>query len=191
MALNRRRSPVALRLLAVPAVATVILGAAACTGAGGHPPASAAGGASSGAVRASASAGDLDEGETAHHYIPATGKAVVVAYRNRNLSVVTDRNRFGPVTITDTAKVASLVDLINSAPVGPPMSCPAPMGTVMTMQLQFRTAPAGSTVIVTSYGCWGMNVVIPGRLGFLLAGGPDTIARIEEILDLPWPVPSP
>jgi hypothetical protein len=217
MAVDQRSRSVAVRLLAMTAVAGVALVAGACGRATGNPSGSvAAGGSTPASAPAAGSTGSAAPGGSSgssgaplgtggstrgtggfaapHQFIPATAKAVVVVYDDRGLGVVTDRDQFGPVTITDSAKIAGLVNLVNSAAVATPQvrACPMIVGGGQTMHLQFLSGVGGATVgtvTISASPCLGMITNLPSKPRITLVGGPDTIVAVEKILGVTWPTP--
>ncbi len=126
--------------------------------------------------------------------IPDTAKAAVVVLDNRGPGVVTEKDEYGPVTITDPTRLGALIKLLNSASMQLPAvrHCPNLSNGGGGMRLDFRAAPTGPSVAVvsiTTSGCPSMTVKPTGAPPATLDGGPDTVILIEQLLSLPWPHP--
>jgi hypothetical protein len=111
----------------------------------------------------------------------------------QTLAAVTDRNMFGPVTVTDVTRVSKVAALINGAPPRVPAIIRCPMQGTGNLTLVFKMSvngPAAATVVISTSGCPGI-VVHPASGGLIgRDGGPDTVKEIESILGVPWPTPA-
>ena len=118
---------------------------------------------------------------------------LVASLTAQTLAAVTDRDLYGPVTVTDAAKVSRVAAVINAAPRRVPAIVQCPMQGTGSLTLVFESSvngPPAVTVTISTSGCPGM-VVRPAAGGVIgLDGGPDAVKQIESILGLPWPQPA-
>lgn len=124
--------------------------------------------------------------------IPPEATVVVASMVVQRLGVVTDRNMYGPVTVTDPARVSKIVALINRTPSEGirAMRCPMQAGGGMT--LVFRSSVPGSvvaTVLINTSGCPGITVRPAAGGVVFLAGGVEVAGQVITILGVPWPKP--
>jgi len=125
--------------------------------------------------------------------VPASSTVLVASLTAQTLGVVTDRDIFGPVTVTNAPRVSQVAHLINSAPRRVAAIARCPMEGTGNLTIVFESSASGppaATVIISTSGCPGITVrpAAGGVIG--LDGGPDTVKQIESILGLPWPKPA-
>ncbi len=125
--------------------------------------------------------------------VPPGSTVLVASMIAQTLAAVTDKNIYGPVTLTDAARVSKVAAVINSAPPRVPAIVRCPMQGTGNLTLVFERSvngPAVATVVISTSGCPGMIVhtASGGVIGF--DGGPDTVREIESILGVPWPQPA-
>lgn len=125
--------------------------------------------------------------------VPPSSTVLVASLTAQTRGVVTDRDIYGPVTVTNAGRVSQVAHLINDAPRRVPSIARCPLEGPGSMTLVFESSvsgPPAATVTIGTTGCPGM-VVRPAAGGVIgLDGGPDTVKQIESILDLPWPQPA-
>ena len=124
---------------------------------------------------------------------PAGSTVLVASLTAQTLAAVTDKNMYGPVTVTNAALVSQVAAVINSAPPRVAAIARCPMQGTGNLTLVFERSvngPAVATVMISTSGCPGMTVhtASGGVIGF--DGGPDTVKQIESILGVPWPQPA-
>lgn len=119
--------------------------------------------------------------------IPGTAKVVVVAPILGDGPVNADE---APVVITDPAKVAKIVAVVNALqpfPVGH-MMCPMYRGP--SMRLTFRAAPTSpdlAVVTANTTGCQTVGVSISGHQYPMLAGAVAMEKQVTTIAGVRWP----
>jgi hypothetical protein len=125
--------------------------------------------------------------------ISPSSTVLVASLTAQTRGVVTDRDLYGPVAVTDAAKVSHVAAVINAASRRVPAIAQCPMQGTGSLTLVFESSvkgPPAVTVTISTSGCPGM-VVRPTAGGVIgLDGGPDTVKQIESILGLPWPQPA-
>jgi hypothetical protein len=125
--------------------------------------------------------------------VPPSSTVLVASLTAQTRGVVTDRDLYGPVTVTDAAKVSQVAAVINAAPRRVPAIAQCPMQGTGSLTLVFESSvngPPAVTVTISTSGCPGM-VVRPASGGVIgLDGGPDTVKQIESFLGVPWPQPA-
>ena len=125
--------------------------------------------------------------------VPPSSTVLVASLTAQTLGVVTDRDIYGPVTVTNAGRVAQVAHLINNAPPRVAAIARCPMEGTGNLTIVFESSASGppaATVIISTSGCPGITVrpAAGGVIG--LDGGADTVKQIESILDLPWPKPA-
>ncbi|HEY7175783.1 MAG TPA: hypothetical protein VH442_12775 [Micromonosporaceae bacterium] len=129
----------------------------------------------------------------ASHAIPAGATVVSASYVSDQLGVVTDRNMFGPITVTNASVVARAASAINSQPATRAVLLHCPQQGPGGMTLQFKASangPAIATAVINSSGCQGVLVRTPNGGIAALSGGPALIRSLESILGVNWPRPT-
>jgi hypothetical protein len=125
--------------------------------------------------------------------IPADLPVLTIQYQASSVGVVTDKNEYGPQTVTDASKVARVAAVINALPAQPSIRpCP---GLFSQLSLAFRGSPtaAPTTLVTIEPGGCGLVQVRQGPNGAptLLDGSQgDPVSQILDILGLPWPHPN-
>jgi len=125
--------------------------------------------------------------------VPPNATVLVTSLTAQTLGVVTDRDMYGPVTVTDAARVSQVAGVINSAPRRVAAIARCPMEGTGNLTIVFASSASGppaATVIISTSGCPGITArpAAGGVIG--LDGGADTVKQIESILGLPWPKPA-
>jgi len=124
--------------------------------------------------------------------IPASAAEVIATLTTDQLTAITDRDTFGPITVRNANVVAKAAAAINAQE-------PSRVGLVHcamqgpgAMTLQFRT-PNGTvlaTAVINTSGCPGVMIRPAGGGVLVLSGGADLVAQLESILGVDWPRPS-
>jgi hypothetical protein len=125
--------------------------------------------------------------------VPPSSTVLVASLTAQTLGVVTDRDIYGPVTVTNAGRVSQVAQLINNAPHRVAAIARCPVEGTGSLTLVFESSASGppaATVIISTTGCPGITVrpATGGVIG--LDGGADTVKQIESILGLPWPKPA-
>lgn len=102
------------------------------------------------------------------------------------------RKRYGPTEVTDPARVAAVIALVNSAPMELPGErfCPLMIADGGDMSVTFTAGTGGPTVATAEImfmGCEGFRVTVTGTDPVALTGGRATADRIIDLLGLGWP----
>lgn len=129
----------------------------------------------------------------ASHAIPADATVVSASYVADQLGVVTDRNMFGPITVTNADVVARAASAINDQPAQRAVLLHCPQQGPGGMTLQFKASANGpviATAVINSSGCQGVLVRTPNGGIAALSGGPALIRSLESILGVNWPRPT-
>ena len=125
---------------------------------------------------------------TATATIPADLKVLTVSYRASSMGVVTDKNEYGPVTVTDSSKVAQVAAVINALPPSAgPRPCPMVNGAMTLVFRTSATATPGATVGLQPGGCGQVEVRQGTGLALLDGGEGNPIGQIITILGVNWP----
>jgi hypothetical protein len=121
-----------------------------------------------------------------------TATVLAVSLTAQKLDVVTDRDMYGPTTVTDASQIEHVAAVVNAARPSNIPNCVRPGGTG-SMTLAFGAGagdPALATVTIRTAACPGMTVRNADGKLTTLAGGAATVRQIESILGLPWPRPT-
>jgi len=123
--------------------------------------------------------------------VPPSATAVTVRMTARTFASPTAADRYGPVRVTDRARVAQVAAVVNAAQVPLPgeRHCPNAAG-VGGMRLDFTAGPGDApvaTVEIGLVGCGGIDLTLPDGTDFGLAGGSDQVDQIITLLGLDWP----
>ena len=125
--------------------------------------------------------------------VPPSSTVLIASLTAQTLGVVTDRDIYGPVTVTNAGRVSQVARLINNAPRRVAAIAHCPMEGTGNLTIVFESSangPPAATVIISTSGCPGITVRPAGGGAIRLDGGPDTVKQIESILGLPWPKPA-
>jgi len=131
-------------------------------------------------------------GRAATNAIPSSATQVIATLTTAQLTAITDRDVFGPVTVRNASVVAKAAAAINSqelSRVGP-VHCAMQGPGAMTLQFRTSNGTVLATAVINTSGCPGV-MVRPASGGVLtLSGGADLVAQLESILGVDWPRPS-
>jgi hypothetical protein len=126
----------------------------------------------------------------ANTFIPTTTTEVTVVFQPGSLGL-SPQKPLAPVTSTDPAKVAAIVDALNKAPILPPGEAarPCPADTGVSVNVTFlRAGRIVATADVDPAGCGNVTVTVVGGGTVTLIGGFDLATRIESLLGQHWPL---
>ncbi|HEU0238376.1 MAG TPA: hypothetical protein VFR11_03740 [Micromonosporaceae bacterium] len=131
-------------------------------------------------------------GRAATNAIPSSATEVIATLTTAQLTAITDRDVFGPVTVRNASVVAKAAAAINSQEVSRvgPIHCAMQGPGAMTLQFRTSNGTVLATAVINTSGCPGV-MVRPASGGVLtLSGGADLVAQLESILGVDWPRPS-
>ena len=126
-------------------------------------------------------------GKSVAERIPAAATVVTVAPMLGNRPISADDV---PVTITDPAKVAKIVSVVNALPLFHQGRMMCPMDRGPSMRLTFRataTGPALAVVTAATTGCGTVGVTISGHQYPMLAGAYSMEKQVMTIAGVRWP----
>ena len=93
--------------------------------------------------------------------VPPSSTVLVASLTAQTLGVVTDRDIYGPVTVTNADRVAQVARLINNAPPRVAAVARCPMEGTGNLTIVFESSASGppaATVIISTSGCPGITV---------------------------------